>query len=580
MAEKGKKMWAVLLAFILVLSMGLTACKPPVSNVESDEWAVTLDYNDEEVVEDKVVKPASRPRTYYVSKGEDMKQPAVPLRSGYQLANWTKEKTGGDVVSFPFKPEADTTLYAQWEAQSYKTYFDYNFEGAPEAFVSNARHGDAVADPFGSNIVPTLTAGAKEGEYVHSGNAGYFTLGEWMTQPEPSAPVKFPYTVTQDELRFYLRWYVNGTEFYNVTFDANYPDDSENDVTDSIRAISGETKFSAADMPEVSFLGWEFKGWATTPDAKKGVSYPWQPTGDTKLYAIWEHTEFTIRFYYNYPGAPSSGLYKTIKHYSGETITADDVPDPTRVFGDYTYKFEGWLDSSYAMIGQPVELPYTVSKSVRLYAKWSSPKTVTDTFDAEFSVFNPQDTFLGYSGSAQGKGAIASDIPAAHSEPYPLFGGNLPDQNTHTGHHVSYLFTPGATLRFYVYSDKAVSGVTLSACLSTEFVQSLTISPDNENAYQFKVNGESLSYTPITVNGGPNAASDLYKGSQFKEYTVSTSVSLKEGMNEILLVTANNNSAFGGTTQATAPTVDYIKLKASGAELSWYPVYDNLWKFE
>lgn len=107
---------------------------------------------------------------------------------------------------------------------------------------------------------------------------------------------------------------------------------------------------------------------------------------------------------------------------------------------------------------------------------------------------------------------------------------------------------------------------------------SLTISPTGKYGYKFVVNGTSLDYGSITIQGtNVNAGGGMAKYT-FSEYTVSTTVSLKKGENVIELVT-NNNTSMGGTTGAVAPLVDYIRFdNLSGAQLSWIPVYDNIYR--
>ncbi len=554
---KSKKIMALLIASVFALALPLSACVPddPVTPTPGgeDEYTVTLDYNDE----------VSRPRLVYVEKGKSMEEPATPLREGYELSEWTGEKEGGTPVTFPYTPTADTTIYAQWEAANFTVTFDYNFTGAPKVERS-AAYGATVEAP----------ADDEAPEYP-----GYFFL-EWMTAPDAAngTVVSFPYTVERD-VTLYARWLPEGTDIYQVTFDANYP---QAEAIPPVRVIEGET-LGLDKVPRISRVGFALVGWSTTQQSQTAdVVFPYTPTESVRLYAVWEEVTYTVSFYYNYtgnPGGRTGRIGDPLTVPGGTAVTEDMIETPTRVQDGYEFEFDGWWNSEVG--GTQAELPYTptgTTTTIRLYAHWKA-KAVTpadNKFDAEFTPIDPTLVGPGYSGNVLGTGIIQSDLPNAYSAPYPLLGGNA-DQSAHMPHYVTYLFAKDITLTFNIRSDKDVSGVTLYLALSTEFRQTMTFSPTGSYGYAIKVNGTELNYAPITVNGGPNFGGDLYKGTVFTEYRVSVTIDLKAGDNVIELVT-NNNTVLGGTYQAIAPVVDYIRLDAAGAVLTWQPEYDNLYR--
>ena len=83
--------------------------------------------------------------------------------------------------------------------------------------------------------------------------------------------------------------------------------------------------------------------------------------------------------------------------------------------------------------------------------------------------------------------------------------------------------------------------------------------------YLFVVNNSSQAYSPISITDVPGALGNEKK--PFETFIISTSVSLQEGDNTIVLMT-NNSISMGGTMSSTAPMVDCIKLSAA-ATLSW-----------
>lgn len=147
--------------------------------------------------------------------------------------------------------------------------------------------------------------------------------------------------------------------------------------------------------------------------------------------------------------------------------------------------------------------------------------------------------------------------------------------NAENGYFVLNMYAKGSTLTFEIESDKAVDDAKIVARFSAEDPAGLLNGGgDNAKSYsitkdtfQVKVNGEALAYETITFN-------NIKQTNKFQNYTVGTKVSLKAGKNVIELVT-NNETSLGGTTKATAPVVDNIKITTT-AKLTWEPLTSNL----
>lgn len=133
------------------------------------------------------------------------------------------------------------------------------------------------------------------------------------------------------------------------------------------------------------------------------------------------------------------------------------------------------------------------------------------------------------------------------------------------GFYANYLYTNGVTLTFVITSDRAVSDAKIVARLSAEG-QNFTISTSN---YTIRLNGADLQYTPIQFRDVPAVGDAL----DFADYILIQNVTLVAGENTIQLITNNNNS-LGGTTKATAPLVDCIKI-TTRAILTWDPHLEN-----
>lgn len=136
--------------------------------------------------------------------------------------------------------------------------------------------------------------------------------------------------------------------------------------------------------------------------------------------------------------------------------------------------------------------------------------------------------------------------------------------------YVTYLYGENVTIEFHITSDKAVADATIVARLSAEGGKNFTISPSN---YTIEVNGTPLNYSPIQFRNVPPLPGAL----AFQDYTLARNVSLVEGENVVKFITSNNTS-LGGTTEATAPMIDCLKITTS-ATLTWEPVESNLDQF-
>lgn len=149
------------------------------------------------------------------------------------------------------------------------------------------------------------------------------------------------------------------------------------------------------------------------------------------------------------------------------------------------------------------------------------------------------------------------------------------DFNASNDYFVVGMYAKGSTLTFEITADKAVTDAKIVARFSTEDPAGL-LNGGGENpksysitkdTFQIKVNGTALAYETITFN-------NIKTTNKFQDYTIATGVSLKEGVNVIEMVT-NNEDSLGGTTKATAPLVDCIKVTTT-AVLTWEPDESNL----
>lgn len=227
--------------------------------------------------------------------------------------------------------------------------------------------------------------------------------------------------------------------------------------------------------------------------------------------------------------------------------------------------YEGAADETRSVKeGGRVEQVQTPVREGYLFADWYTDEALTEKF--VFSTKITQDTTLyakwlplyvfeaestdiggiigqGFSGTATGSDMILDAEDA---------GG---------GKYVTYLYKNGIELEFGIVSEEAVSDAILYLRLSAE-IKDITITSDT---YVVEVNGEPYSYNDIVLDQVPAQSEGTVK--PFEDYLISASVSLKQGVNTVKLITSNSEP-MEGTMYATAPMVDCIKIASSSA-LFW-----------
>lgn len=321
---------------------------------------------------------------------------------------------------------------------------------------------------------------------------------------------------------------------YSVTFDYNYegaPDAAVQNV------MEGEEAAEPA-APERS--GYTFYDWYIDQECTVLYDFEEAVGSDLTLYAQWKEdgaTYYNVVFDLNYYGCAEPEYPQVVK--AGETAAILGMT-PERV----DYSFTGWYTDAAGT--SAFDDSAAVNADTTVYAKWEKTKTGESTY-----IFEAENTDLldkagpGYSGENAGTGMIVTNDKIGAS------GDKF----------VAYQCKNGNSLEFYVASDQAVSGATLTVRFAAEYA-SMTLTPDK---YEISVNGTPLDYDDIVLTL-PEGANQ----SNFEDFTI-TGVSLKEGANLIQLKTTNND-ALGGTLTATAPIVDCIKLTTS-AVVIWDGTY-------
>jgi uncharacterized repeat protein (TIGR02543 family) len=304
-------------------------------------YTVTFDSNGGSSVGEQVVD----------SLGTVLEPTPPPTRDGYIFAGWYKNSSfseawnfAGDVVT------ANTTLYANWIAESATTYM--------VTFVSN---GDTVSSQ-------TVAENGKVAQVTPPARTGY-TFVDWYSDDEFENVWDFSADKITSDTTLYAKWEINS---YTVTFMSNGSNVGEQYIQ------FGDT---VAAPPAPTRAGHTFEGWYS--DAAFNAAWNFSAdkvTSDTTLYAKWNINSYTVTFMSNGSKAGEQSIQ------FGSTVAAPAAPTRTG------YTFGGWYrDAAFTNAWNFAS--NTVTSDTTLYAKWSAESVAifyTVTFSSNDSTVNSQ----------------------------------------------------------------------------------------------------------------------------------------------------------------------------------------------
>jgi|GEM_PF-3991877 len=271
-------------------------------------------------------------------------QLAETTKIGYSFMGWTTEPNGqGSIIeaSTICMREEDHTLYAKWEAETYKVTF-------------NAQ-GGSPPDPLTKDVV----FNQEYGTLPEVTRVGYSFKG-WTTEPNGQGTIINASTICTQEGNhiLYAKW--EALPKYTVTFDpqeGTTPNPSSKDVyyTQAYGQLAETTK-----------IGYSFMGWTTEPNGQGSIieaSTICMREEDHTLYAKWEAMRYSVTL--NPQGGTAPSPYSTISVYYGK---------PYGAFSKTTregYRFFRWKDEDGNVVD---ELTICArAEDHTLYAEWGTP---------------------------------------------------------------------------------------------------------------------------------------------------------------------------------------------------------------
>ena len=298
----------------------------------------------------------------------------VPARAGYQFAGYYDKAEGGTKYynadgssAADWNKAGDTTLYAQWTANSYQVIFN-----------ANGGSGSMDAEEFVYGEEKTLSTNSFT-------KTGYAFVG-WTTGEiagdviyTDGASVSSLTTEQGGTVNLYAVW---KPITYMVVYNGNGADGSMEDqqmTYDTEAALSpiGYTK-----------TGYHFLGWAKTSNAKTGeldnleqvMNLAEKEGSKVTLYAVWGANTYAVAFHAN--GGTGSKM-------EVQSFTYDEAAKALSK-NQYTrtgYNFKGWAltdtatEAEYADQAKVQNLVVTQDGVLNLYAVWTA-QSYTVSFDA------------------------------------------------------------------------------------------------------------------------------------------------------------------------------------------------------
>ena len=317
-------------------------------------------------------------QTFTVKAGEAVLEPTAPVKEGYTLKGWTKDRSA--IYDFTVAVTEDIVLYAMWEKQQSVT---------KEHTVTFMALGGAFAD--GTDVQSfTVKDGATVRKPQDPAKKG-FTFQGWTLD---GAPYGFTEVVTKD-IVLKAQWEKvdpNMTE-YTVTFMALGGAFADGSDVQTFTVKAGETVLEpTAPVKE----GYTLKGWKKDGGAE--YNFGDLVNADLVLYAVWEKNAGVMvehKVVFVATGGTFADGKNRMKFKVADGAVLTQPEKPTRA--DFT--FRRWM-----LRGTAYDFAQPVKEDLVLEAQWiANPgvETFTVTFMANGGAPEPLAQIVKKDGTAQ-----------------------------------------------------------------------------------------------------------------------------------------------------------------------------------
>ena len=488
--------------------------------------------------------------------GGTVARPEDPTRARYEFGDWYTSRVGGSVYDFATTVDGEITLYAHWARSEYSIMFDLNGGSAEGVELSySIKRGASASEQ----------AAAVEAKLSYTGHvfAGWYSvkLGD---EDELNDDDKADLSSINDDIRVYAGWEL---EQYSVSFDYNYSGAPAAPATQKVKYGKTVNEVSVSSRP-----GYVFVGWFTDAACTTQFTFDMPVTGALTLSAKWVDSseaggDVTVTYYYVVDGIKTK--ISDVKIPFGETAESKLPEDPKVA----DCLFGGWYTDEAFTTRFNVKANLTASLSV--YGKMLKKNTL------EAEAVNLE--------GKRGQGTSTNSF----EEQMIMSGSYIEGGNVSNGYFIREQYFNGANLVFEIYADEDVDDAIIYLRVSSESYRFRTVKEKDGKEYNYLSDDEFRIYINEFFNpddglpdtylryGGlympmanTNDKEDLSHGkTPFEDCFIAANVSLKAGMNSIILY-VNNNNDHGGTFHAEAPIIDCMYIYTSTyIEMNDYEYY-------
>ncbi|MDR1157371.1 MAG: InlB B-repeat-containing protein, partial [Oscillospiraceae bacterium] len=310
-------------------------------------------------------------------------------RLGYTFTGWYEDNQLTVPAGVPAIPDGETgarDFYAMWgdgDTPDVYTITYHNLEPAEATHPNPETYTILTPDIILAPAEPTLPAFVFDGWYKDAA----------LTQPVGEDEHVTVKDVTTGHLDFYVKWAEDVTVKYNQNLPVyNGQPAQEAPGSTAFPASETYTKYTnvtLADGSGLKLLGYNFKGWALSPDAP-ATSVITRIDGiqvDTEVYAIWQDnpvdppTTVTMTYHAGNAtgGAPPTDSRQYLINENVTILGNVGVPPLYRI----GYEFEGWSGTSGGALQHAVGSQIQeIQVDADLYPTWTGAERVKVFYDA------------------------------------------------------------------------------------------------------------------------------------------------------------------------------------------------------
>lgn len=406
----------------------------------------------------------------------------TPTRTGYDFLYWSGY--GGNYAPGGVYPyDTSTTMTAVWaEKSATLTYYNNGHGTFPIPGKGTTSSDSSYRVTMRYSAATTAISMSETG----------YTFNGWTTSRSGggtrynAGDVIKPVNQIPSALSLYAQWSANK---YTIAFNGN--GNTEGSPPEDMEATYNSAFVFPAAPQDLKKTGYEFKGWATTPDAREpqylaGDSITWKIASGMTYYAVWGDIFIPIYYYRNTVESSFDKVSTYSLYYSDSVHINYDYELPNIALPN----LDNYTFSGYWSYGKPNDITYT-----------------------EFGITFPTGVVpYNYEKYLVNKGFLTAGSTIENVEAdvylYPIYIDNTPSVISKL--YSSYEYVPDVVTQqdYYLYLTNQVASIQTS--ISDENVVMATKFRTSAGNYGVALDVSNISYslqsddnTPIDINLNP-----------------------------------------------------------------------------